>query len=540
MVEFRPFSLRKILLPIVLGLVLGGSSLAQEAPELRFPAEGLSIVDCDPPAPAPPDSCILRLPPSLQRGTITREQVGSERVNFDFSRSVIGAGKPVTLSATLLLVDLSPGLETGRAATWKVERTLMAQFLRGLPNDEPVALYGFNQSINRLADFTLDHEALARQIETLELSGTNTNISTAARDAVEVLAGLDSTVLRTLILITDGDEEGTRTPAEVEAKAVHEGVVISALGMFWRPSGAERNGQALDYLRQLTEGTRGTIGTIELRGSAQDRSASLSSFQSQVNSGLAGSGLIVPLGTPAAADIVVTLRRPVIGQPGQFRDDPVRVRFIPAAERHPPPAPEPAPAPPPPQVQPAPMVLLPAPEPPPPASLFDRLKSETWFSVPKLWWLAGATMLGLLALILAVVFRPRDATPITEAGLDTPPQEPLSEDGWDTPADVIPPPPSPAPALAWLIRDDSGERLAMRSPRVTLGRAPDCDLVIDHNSVSRLHCEILRTATDSFTVSDRGSLNGTLLNGRKIGGVTTLHPGDSLTLGSVSLRFSVT
>jgi transcriptional regulator with PAS, ATPase and Fis domain len=51
--------------------------------------------------------------------------------------------------------------------------------------------------------------------------------------------------------------------------------------------------------------------------------------------------------------------------------------------------------------------------------------------------------------------------------------------------------------------------------RVTIGRAEDCDLRIDHASVSRHHAEV-HVGDDEARIQDLGSSNGTLLAGRKL------------------------
>jgi pSer/pThr/pTyr-binding forkhead associated (FHA) protein len=53
---------------------------------------------------------------------------------------------------------------------------------------------------------------------------------------------------------------------------------------------------------------------------------------------------------------------------------------------------------------------------------------------------------------------------------------------------------------------------------LTIGRASDCDLVLDHPSVSRLHATVETTADGYLAVQDGASSNGTFLhrNGRWI------------------------
>lgn len=48
---------------------------------------------------------------------------------------------------------------------------------------------------------------------------------------------------------------------------------------------------------------------------------------------------------------------------------------------------------------------------------------------------------------------------------------------------------------------------------VRIGRAPDCDLILDHPEVSRHHAELLRIDAVTYEVRDLGSTNGTRVNG---------------------------
>src|SRR5688572_20880166 len=54
--------------------------------------------------------------------------------------------------------------------------------------------------------------------------------------------------------------------------------------------------------------------------------------------------------------------------------------------------------------------------------------------------------------------------------------------------------------------------------RFLVGRGPDCDLVVDHPSVSKNHAELhWSQATGACELQDRGSTNGTFLNGTATG-----------------------
>ncbi len=70
---------------------------------------------------------------------------------------------------------------------------------------------------------------------------------------------------------------------------------------------------------------------------------------------------------------------------------------------------------------------------------------------------------------------------------------------------------------------------------VKVGRASDCTLCIDEESVSRQHCQIYRGA-DGWWVEDLGSANGTLVAGLPISGPQLVDPGVSIQVGDVLLR----
>jgi pSer/pThr/pTyr-binding forkhead associated (FHA) protein len=68
-----------------------------------------------------------------------------------------------------------------------------------------------------------------------------------------------------------------------------------------------------------------------------------------------------------------------------------------------------------------------------------------------------------------------------------------------------------------------------------IGRAVDCDIVVDNLGVSRHHCTIVRE-NDSWVVVDGGSNNGTFVNGGKIIR-HALQNNDRVVLGKHSLVY---
>lgn len=73
----------------------------------------------------------------------------------------------------------------------------------------------------------------------------------------------------------------------------------------------------------------------------------------------------------------------------------------------------------------------------------------------------------------------------------------------------------------------------------SVGRLPDNDVVIRDECVSRRHCAILVHSDLRCELHDVASKNGTLLNGKKIGGPTRLQSGDQIVLCNRRLSFHV-
>lgn len=68
-----------------------------------------------------------------------------------------------------------------------------------------------------------------------------------------------------------------------------------------------------------------------------------------------------------------------------------------------------------------------------------------------------------------------------------------------------------------------------------VGRAMDCDIVVDNLGVSRHHCTIIKEG-DGWAVLDGGSNNGTYVGGQKIQKHVLKH-GDRIVLGKHSLVY---
>lgn len=82
----------------------------------------------------------------------------------------------------------------------------------------------------------------------------------------------------------------------------------------------------------------------------------------------------------------------------------------------------------------------------------------------------------------------------------------------------------------------NGERIPLVGELAIVGRQSDCQIIIDDNNVSRMHAEIRRT-TDGWVVTDRGSTNGSKVNGETIVGGRLLVNGDTIAFGSSLVQF---
>jgi hypothetical protein len=81
----------------------------------------------------------------------------------------------------------------------------------------------------------------------------------------------------------------------------------------------------------------------------------------------------------------------------------------------------------------------------------------------------------------------------------------------------------------------SGDRFALTESVISVGRHPDCNLVLADPNVSRNHAEI-RPKGDRFEVVDLGSTNGTRINGVRVD-TQLLQDGDEISFGNTRMRF---
>ncbi|MEX1231222.1 MAG: SpoIIE family protein phosphatase [Planctomycetaceae bacterium] len=83
-----------------------------------------------------------------------------------------------------------------------------------------------------------------------------------------------------------------------------------------------------------------------------------------------------------------------------------------------------------------------------------------------------------------------------------------------------------------------GQILELTEDRTVLGRHPNCQIVLDHEAVSRHHAQIL-DSHGTYYLEDLRSRNGTLLNGELIEGRRELEDRDEVKICDLLFRFHV-
>ncbi|HEY5240185.1 MAG TPA: FHA domain-containing protein, partial [Polyangiaceae bacterium] len=90
--------------------------------------------------------------------------------------------------------------------------------------------------------------------------------------------------------------------------------------------------------------------------------------------------------------------------------------------------------------------------------------------------------------------------------------------------------------LVMLAGPTPGAEFPLVEERMTVGRAEDASVSINHNSVSRLHCEVHALGDGRFEIVDKGSSNGVRVNAAELRrGI--VEPGDVIELGDVKFKF---
>jgi predicted component of type VI protein secretion system len=86
-----------------------------------------------------------------------------------------------------------------------------------------------------------------------------------------------------------------------------------------------------------------------------------------------------------------------------------------------------------------------------------------------------------------------------------------------------------------LVPTEGGTPVEIAKDLSLVGRREDCDIFLDHKSISKLHCVVART-DGLLLLRDLGSTNGTRVNGQRVRRAALL-PNDQLQIAS--LKYTV-
>jgi len=87
---------------------------------------------------------------------------------------------------------------------------------------------------------------------------------------------------------------------------------------------------------------------------------------------------------------------------------------------------------------------------------------------------------------------------------------------------------------AQLIPLNGGPAVDVSKDLMVVGRKEECDLRLDHKSVSKMHCVIVKT-DGLLLLRDLGSTNGTRVNGTRVRRAALL-PNDQLSIANFKFR----
>jgi pSer/pThr/pTyr-binding forkhead associated (FHA) protein len=87
---------------------------------------------------------------------------------------------------------------------------------------------------------------------------------------------------------------------------------------------------------------------------------------------------------------------------------------------------------------------------------------------------------------------------------------------------------------AQLVPVDGGGSIEIVKDLTVVGRKEDCDLRLEHKSVSKMHCVLVKT-DGLLLLRDLGSTNGTRVNGKRVRRAA-LMPNDQLSIANYKFR----
>lgn len=96
--------------------------------------------------------------------------------------------------------------------------------------------------------------------------------------------------------------------------------------------------------------------------------------------------------------------------------------------------------------------------------------------------------------------------------------------------------PTPTGPTSVVVHPPEGKARTIKiGPSMTIGRAPECELLIDDTYASSQHARIFGK-NGTWYVEDLGSTNGTFVNDQKLAAPAMVQPGDKIRVGTTVLE----
>jgi pSer/pThr/pTyr-binding forkhead associated (FHA) protein len=96
--------------------------------------------------------------------------------------------------------------------------------------------------------------------------------------------------------------------------------------------------------------------------------------------------------------------------------------------------------------------------------------------------------------------------------------------------------PTPTGPTSVVVHPPEGKARTVKiGPSMTIGRAPECELLIDDTYASSQHARIFGK-NGTWYVEDLGSTNGTFVNDQKLAAPAMVQPGDKIRVGTTVLE----
>ena len=420
------------------------------------------------------------------------------------------ADNSLNISALLILIDNSMGSrDFPRTATLEANKQAVLDIINRAPPSLRIGLSTFANDLVPVAPIGAPRAEIRAALPKIKPDGLGTRLYRRGMDAISQLAA-EKAERKALLIFSDGKDEDTGyTLDNLLEAAKKSNIIILTVGCPER----QQDVPALGNLQKLAAETYGFYDQMQLVNSG-GRIVSKNPpklAESLLNSLCGGGDVVTSLKDVApASKVTVTLTTKEGQKLEKTLDRKPVVKPTPSA------TPTPASSP----------VATASPA---QAGSTTEIVDE---GIPMTVWIivAAAALLGLIIIIGAVM----------AAGKKKPLAAPAMPPNFDAVSPAPLPSPARSAALAHLVLQDANStRLAITKTASRIGRRADNDIVFSNDSVSGHHAELHMGRDGSFTITDLGSGNGVVINGSRVT-QSALRDGDSVELGEVRFRFSVT